>query len=253
MTNASQRLIIALSPLIMMGCYTRFAQVDWQSVTPGDRTSTANATGGSPEKTGPIDSLKTDDNETCVWERDLMGFPYLRCYKGYYPREWYRNNFTPWWFQTEAYRYDRGRCPEYYYYDEHCGCCRYYLNNPELTRTSRRNVRSHANGSASGPAPNPTGDTANRVSVNASTHTTVTIPIGHGGTSSPSSSNYHVAAKDSAAQKDAHAADSSGRSAKVSNDSTRAENEKQATGSADSPKTNVAPQEKKPRRTVRGR
>jgi hypothetical protein len=237
----------------MMGCYTRFAQVDWQSVTPDDRPSAANTASGSSEKAGPVDTLKTDGNETCVWERDLMGFPYLRCYKGFYPREWYRNNFTPWWYQTDAYFYDRGRCPEYYYYDENCGCCRYYLNNPELTRTSRRNARSHANESSSGPAPNPAGDTTNRVSVSASTHTTVTIPISHGGASSSSSTNHQVAAKDSSAQKGAQVADSSGRPAKVSNDSTQAENEKQATGSADPPKTNVVPQEKKPRRTMRGR
>jgi hypothetical protein len=67
-----------------------------------------------------------------------MGFPFLRCYKGYYPREWYRYHFSPWWYRSGEHLYSADRCPPYYYYDQTCGCCRYYLNNPDLTRVPER-------------------------------------------------------------------------------------------------------------------
>jgi hypothetical protein len=234
---------------IMTGCYTRFATLEEQSVTPDGLAAAAGSTG----KTGAdsLDTLKTADDETCVWERDLMGFPYLRCYKGYYPREWYRNNFSPWWYQTDAHLYDRGRCPAYYYYDKSCGCCRYYLNNPALERTSRGIARTRGNDRPAGITAQPS-DSAGQVSISASTRTTTAIPLRSNAGSSVPSPKYQIV-KDSLAAKTAQPGDTSGNAGKNAVDSTRADSVQQTTGKTDTPRTIAAPVEKKPRRSIRGR
>ena len=234
---------------LMTGCYTRFATLDEQSVTPEGLAAAAGSTGKASADS--LDTLKTAGDETCVWERDLMGFPYLRCYKGYYPREWYRNNFSPWWYQTDAHLYDRGRCPAYYYYDKSCGCCRYYLNNPALERTSRGVARTRGNDAPSGMTAQPS-DSAGRVSVSASTHTTTAIPLGgYAGSSAPSPKYQMV--KDSLAAKTALPGDTSGNAGKNAVDSTHVDSVQQTTGKPDASPAAAAPAEKKPRRSMRGR
>lgn len=78
------------------------------------------------------DTVRTSRGEICVWERGPLGYPYLRCYPRYYPREWYSYNKSPWWYRSDEHLYSADRCPPYYYFDETCECCRYYLHNPSL-------------------------------------------------------------------------------------------------------------------------
>ena len=114
---------------IFTGCYTRFADFTPDNMPRTTAGRVADSTGFIADTVATIDA---SSQETCVWERDLMGYPYLHCYTGSYPRSWYRHNFTPWWYQANAHDFNPDRCPSYYYYDPNCGCCRYYLNNPEI-------------------------------------------------------------------------------------------------------------------------
>jgi hypothetical protein len=240
-------LFIASLLSVMAGCYTRFATIEERAVTPDGRAADRAGNSGADS----LETLKMADDETCVWERDLMGFPYLRCYKGYYPREWYRNNFSPWWYQTDAHLYDRGRCPAYYYYDKSCGCCRYYLNNPELERTSRGIARTSGGDAPSGKTARPH-DSVGQVSISASSHTTTAIPLRGGAGPSVVSPKYQIA-RDSPATKTARSGDTSVNAGKNAADSTLADSARQTTGKTDTPRTTATPEEKKPRRSMRGR
>lgn len=152
---------VIIIPLLIMelSCYTQFATFEQQSVAP--RT----------------DTIKAADKETCIWERDLMGFPYLHCYPSYYPRQWYLYNYSPWWYHNDRHQYNADRCPPYYYYDPNCGCCRYYLNNPELSRASRGGSRGEPSHDAQ--VVNAAPQENNRVTVSSSSRTTIYAPL-HG-------------------------------------------------------------------------
>ncbi|MBN2035262.1 MAG: hypothetical protein JW768_00835 [Chitinispirillaceae bacterium] len=203
MKQISQAFLVVIA-LMAMGCYTRFATFDQDPMHPGHHTAAVDSTG----QNNPRDSLAPAEDETCVWERDLMGFPYLRCYKGYYPRDWYRYNFSPWWYHTDEYRYDpRRRCPPYYYYDQNCGCCRYYLNNPVLERSARRPSRKQPR-TDTVPIDSAAIDSTDRVNISASTRVTVTAPI-HGHDKKSKVSPKGTALLDTLAQRKASTADSS--------------------------------------------
>jgi hypothetical protein len=147
-------LFVAMTPLIMLtGCYTQFATFEQQGVAP------------------KADTIKAAEKETCIWERDLMGFPYLHCYPSYYPRQWYLYTYSPWWYHNDRHLYNADRCPPYYYYDPNCGCCRYYLNNPELSRLS------HGDTTHPMPSTRAGGVDSNRVTVSTSSHSTVYVPL----------------------------------------------------------------------------
>ena len=234
----------------MTGCYTRFATLEERSFTPDGLAGAADSTGSNVADS--LDTLKTADDETCVWERDLMGFPYLRCYKGYYPREWYRNNFSPWWYQTDAHLYDRRRCPAYYYYDRSCGCCRYYLNNPELERTSRGISRTRSSDTPAGStAPPP--DSTGKVSISTSSRTSATIPLRTSKGHSVPSPKYQVAKDSSATTTAQSTGDTSDAAGKDVVDSSSIDSVQQTTVKTDTPRTIVQPAQKRPRRSMRGR
>lgn len=137
-------------------CYTKFATFEQREIAPG------------------TDSVKTEDKEVCIWERDLMGFPYLHCYPGYYPRQWYINN-SPWWYHNNEHLYNADQCPPYYYFDPNCGCCRYYLNNPALSRASYGNQAENAQSSVQ--STNARGYDSNRVNISTSSHSTIYAPL----------------------------------------------------------------------------
>jgi hypothetical protein len=248
-TNHKLLVFVAIAGF-MTGCYTRFATIEERSITPDSRTANTGSAGSGVADS--LDTLKKADDETCVWERDLMGFPYLRCYKGYYPREWYRNNFSPWWYQTDAHLYDRSRCPAYYYYDKSCGCCRYYLNNPELERTSRGIAKKR---SSAVPADRTAQqqDSAGQVSISASTRTTAAIPLRSIAGNSATSPKYQVV-KDSPATKTAQAtSDTSATAGKNIVDSTSVDSVQQTIEKPDTPRPTEQPAQKRPRRSMRGR
>jgi hypothetical protein len=233
---------LSLLPILAfasLGCYTRFSTLEQRQATPErvDRRS---------------DSLRPSGEETCVWERDLMGFPYLHCYKGYYPRDWYQYNFSPWWYQNDSHRYGGSRCPPYYYYDKTCGCCRYYLNNPELERSTRGNSGTERNVSTNETV-SQAKDSTGRVSISASSRNTVTIPLRHGGGSSAPSPKYQVA-RDTGAQKNAVAADTTApKNRQGTIDSSKSDSVKQDAGATLPQKDTTVPQEKKSRRPSRSR
>jgi hypothetical protein len=138
--------------LVFESCYTRFAEFEPVSARSGADTVQA----------------ADMDRETCLWERDLTGLPRLHCYPVYYPRQWYLYNYSPWWYRNGQHLYNAKKCPPYYYLDTSCGCCRYYLNNPDLVRSSGGGVT------------NKKTDTipdSNRVSVNVSAGSSVHIPL----------------------------------------------------------------------------
>jgi len=111
---------------LFTGCYTQLMVVD-QSPPPAETEEWVidSATGDTVKVIRQVDTIEVDDGRTCVWERDLMGYPRLRCYDSYYPSSWYYSNYSPWWYRNDPYYYDYRRCPRYYYYDPSCGCCRY--------------------------------------------------------------------------------------------------------------------------------
>jgi hypothetical protein len=159
------------------GCYTRFAE--FPPVTAEAAADTVR----------PSDSSK----ETCLWERDLAGYPRLRCYPAYYPRQWYLYNYSPWWYRNSQHLYNAKKCPPYYYLDTTCGCCRYYLNNPDLVRAA-----------GGGGINKKTIDTSaqqdsNRVSVTVSTGSSVHIPL-NGNTAPPAGAPQPAAGQSAATQ-----------------------------------------------------
>jgi hypothetical protein len=108
---------------LMTGCYTKF--VTNQKISAEQVTAIIDSTTGDTVKViNRIDTVVQKEREVCVWERDLMGYPRLRCYKTFYPRDWYVYNNTPWWY-NDPYWGDYDRCPRNYYYDPNCGCCKF--------------------------------------------------------------------------------------------------------------------------------
>lgn len=122
-------LFLMLSTVVgFSGCYTRFASFEDPGMYTSTELDSLSDTSGIVKQ---VDTIIYKDNETCVWERDLYGRPYLHCYPSYYPRDWFFYNKSPWWFRNSTYWYDYKRCPRYYYYDPSCGCCKYFKFLPD--------------------------------------------------------------------------------------------------------------------------
>ena len=110
---------------VLSGCYTQLSTLDNYQPAP-EMETVVDSTGDSVKVIKQIDTVETRERQTCVWERDLLGYPKLRCYTSNYPRNWLFYNNSPWWYRNDPYWYDYRQCPRYYYYDSDCGCCRYY-------------------------------------------------------------------------------------------------------------------------------
>jgi hypothetical protein len=67
--------------------------------------------------------------------------------------------------------YSAGRCPSYYYYDNNCGCCRYYLNNPSLLSSGSADTVKKELAPAQGTPNDPDGQ-KERVNISAGSRTT---------------------------------------------------------------------------------
>lgn len=113
------------SVFTISGCYTQFATTERKPI-PEVVDTIIDSTGDTVKVIQRTDTIFQKEEEICVWERDLMGYPRLNCYKSYYPRDWFMYNHSPWWYRNDPYWYDYDRCPRYYYYDYSCGCCKYY-------------------------------------------------------------------------------------------------------------------------------
>lgn len=153
-----------------MSCYTQFAQFE---TLPSEQVVTVlDSKGNLVREVRRNDTIHTPEGETCVWEQDRLGYPYLHCYPRYYPREWYQYNKSPWWYRNDEHLYSADRCPAYYYYDESCRCCRYYLNNPNLTRGESASGRAQVSPAAATPVTNahvPSSPADTNVSIQATT------------------------------------------------------------------------------------
>jgi hypothetical protein len=143
------------------GCYTKFAV--FEPVSTAVKADTVRAADA--------------DKETCIWERDLMGYPYLHCYPSFYPRQWYLYNYSPWWYHNDRHMYSAGQCPPYYSYDPGCGCCRYYLNDPGRTGLRQPVTGAESAESAHSAHSADTAKDSNRVSISAASHMSVRIPL----------------------------------------------------------------------------
>lgn len=146
-------IVILLSgAAIFPGCYTQFSTLN-QDRPSFQETVVVDSTGDTVKIRREVDTVVTKEREICVWERDLLGYPRLRCYNTYYPRDWVYYNNSPWWYRNDPYWYDYDRCPRYYYYDAAYGRCRYYKDNPRYYNPGSGGSGGGGSGSSSGPAP----------------------------------------------------------------------------------------------------
>jgi hypothetical protein len=159
-TTKCHAAVFCTAALLMFteGCYTKFAV--FEPVSTAAKADSVRAAGA--------------DKETCIWERDLMGYPYLHCYPSYYPRQWYLYNYSPWWYHNDRHLYNADQCPPYYSYDPGCGCCRYFLNDPG--RTGLRQPVTGAESAHSAHSADTVKDSS-RVSITAASHMSVKIPL----------------------------------------------------------------------------
>ena len=101
---------------LLGGCYTKLAYYQNEAMA---------ASGGGCADCGD-EAPVNDRREVCVWERDIFGFPEMRCYTTNYSSSWMYFHSTPWWYRSNYRWYDSRGCPPHYYYDRGSGICRYY-------------------------------------------------------------------------------------------------------------------------------
>jgi hypothetical protein len=111
-------LFAAGCPLFLGGCYTRLMTYQ------GEVTEAGSKGGGCADCREEVPY--TGGRQVCVWERDLFGYPELRCYYTSYASSWLYFHNTPWWYRSNYGWRDTRGCPPYYYYDRFSGTCRYY-------------------------------------------------------------------------------------------------------------------------------
>jgi hypothetical protein len=106
--------------LLPAGCYTKIAS--FQNETMPTSASAAGSGCDDCRDEAPVSGRR----EICVWERDIFGWPEMRCYTTNYASSWMYFHNTPWWYRNNYGWYDTRGCPAYYYYDRVSGICRYY-------------------------------------------------------------------------------------------------------------------------------
>jgi hypothetical protein len=120
----SKKLLIPLTAVfcafLSAGCYTKIAS--FQNETMPTSASAAGSGCADCRDEAPV----SDRREICVWERDIFGWPEMRCYTTNYASSWMYFHNTPWWYRNNYGWYDTRGCPAYYYYDRVSGICRYY-------------------------------------------------------------------------------------------------------------------------------
>jgi hypothetical protein len=117
---ASVLLASAVGMLLFCGCYTRLMTYQGEVTEAGSKGSDGCA---DCREEVPY----TGGRQVCVWERDMFGYPELRCYYTNYASSWLYFHNTPWWYRSSYGWHDTRGCPPYYYYDRISGTCRYYV------------------------------------------------------------------------------------------------------------------------------
>jgi hypothetical protein len=116
---------IAVS-LAVSGCYTQFAMVNQTTPQPKEQVyyEVDSTTGDTVKVVKQVDTVRTREHQTCIWERDLMGYPRLYCYDSFYPSNWWYYNNNPWWYDypyySGGYSYygNRRHYQHYYEYED---------------------------------------------------------------------------------------------------------------------------------------
>ncbi len=106
------------------GCYTKFA-TPRREYQPSKELMVVDSTGDTVRVITKTDTVRTSEQEICIWERDIAGFPRLRCFQSRHSHGYYLYSNVPWWYRAHPHVYDYGYCPPNYYYDFHRGTCRY--------------------------------------------------------------------------------------------------------------------------------
>lgn len=117
--------ITSVLPFLLLGCYTQFSTLEPPSAPNATGANEADSVVVVSDTSKNVDTIVTRDNQVCVWERDLLGYPHLRCFTSYFPQSYYNYNYSSWWDRDDPYWPDYDRCPRYYFFDQSCGCCRY--------------------------------------------------------------------------------------------------------------------------------
>lgn len=93
--------IIGMSSMLWFsGCYTQFATVEktFTEQPSIEKVIVDSLTGDTTKIITQNDTIYIKDRELCYWERNFFGEWELRCYKSYYPDQWYMRYHRPWWF-----------------------------------------------------------------------------------------------------------------------------------------------------------
>lgn len=141
-----------LFSMFFVGCYTQLATINYAPPPEMVTTEVDSVTGDTVKIVRQVDTIVTEQNKICVWERDFTGYPVLKCYSTYFPRAWVTYGNTPWWYRNDPYWYDYNHCPRYYYYDVSCGCCR-YIDNYRYPYGGKHNKPHLGGGSGGNPVP----------------------------------------------------------------------------------------------------
>jgi hypothetical protein len=129
------------------GCYTRLMMYQDETLASGTGRSASSSAGGDCGDCRDVAPV-AERREVCVWERDFLGFPELRCYTTNYHSSWIYFHNTPWWYRDRFGWRDTRGCPPYYYFDRASGICRYYA-------TAGGGSGSGSSGTSGGPPPSP--------------------------------------------------------------------------------------------------
>lgn len=70
--------------------------------------------------------LEPRDREYCIWTRDFLGYPELRCFPSYAEYQYYLSYSVPWWIRDRMYSYPYYGYPPNFYFDPYSGYYRYY-------------------------------------------------------------------------------------------------------------------------------
>jgi hypothetical protein len=115
--NLNKNFVLLSLGLLFTGCYTQFSTIQPPNYPDQQYTGTEVDTLTSTDSSkARVDTVVTKEREVCVWERNLMGYPELRCFESnYYSDYWYNYNYTPWWYRYDRYWSGYNRNHRYYY------------------------------------------------------------------------------------------------------------------------------------------
>lgn len=62
----------------------------------------------------------------CIWTRDFLGYPELRCFDSWEEYRFFTEVNSPWWIRDRLYPYRFGDCPPGFHYDPFSSYCRHH-------------------------------------------------------------------------------------------------------------------------------